>query len=145
MSMESYIAGFSKAAAAHGFNPQSLANYVHAHEMLKVANWFADSYANFGTKAWSSNVGAVNPPPSVSQVLNAINMAGVQGVGTSNERRDAFGKIINSGLTGSSPAYKALRMIGGGLLGRAITGAFTNNSLLKGFGTGFGAMSAIRH
>ena len=104
-----------------------------------------EKLAYFGASAWSSNVGAINPPPSVSQVLNAINMAGVQGVGTTTERRDAFGKIINSGLTGSSPAYKALRMIGGGLLGRAITGAFTNNNFLKGFGTGFGAMSAIRH
>lgn len=104
-----------------------------------------EKLAHFGVSAWSPNVGAVNPPPSVSQVLNAINMAGVQSVGTPNERRDAFGKIIQSGLPGSSPASNALRMIGGGLLGRAITGAFTNNNFLKGFGTGFGAMSAIRH
>jgi hypothetical protein len=113
--------------------------------MCKAANWFADAYSHFKAPAQSPNVGAVNPPPSVSQVLNAINIAGAQGVGTSVERRDAFGKIINSGLTGASPAQNALRMIGGGLLGRVITGAFTNNNFLKGFGTGFGAMSAIRH
>jgi hypothetical protein len=33
-------------------------------------------------------------------------------------------------------------MIGGGILGRAITGAFTNNSFLRGLGAGFGAVSA---
>ena len=33
-------------------------------------------------------------------------------------------------------------MIGGGILGRAITGAFTNNSFLKGLGAGFGAVAA---
>jgi hypothetical protein len=102
-----------------------------------------EKLAYFGASAWSPNVGAVNPPPSVSQVLNSLNMASVHGIGTQGERRDAFGKIINSGLTSSSPAYNALRMIGGGLLGRAITGAFTKNNFLKGFGTGFGAMSAI--
>ena len=58
-------------------------------------------------------------------------------------RWDAFGRIINSGLVNTSPAGNALRMIGGGILGRAITSAFTNNSFLKGLGTGFGAVSAI--
>ena len=40
MSRESYIAGFSKVAAAYGLNPQHLANYVHARAMNKEANWF---------------------------------------------------------------------------------------------------------
>lgn len=89
-------------------------------------------------------VGISNPPPSVGDVLNAIGVAQARDVGTPGERRDAFGRIINSGLVNTSPAGNALRMIGGGILGRAITGAFTNNSFLKGLGTGIGAVSAIR-
>lgn len=42
MSRESYIRGFCKAASAHGMNPQSLANYVYASEMLKAANFVSD-------------------------------------------------------------------------------------------------------
>lgn len=49
MSRESYIAGFSKVATAHGFNPQHLANYVYAREMNKVANWFTDAYTKWRT------------------------------------------------------------------------------------------------
>lgn len=104
-----------------------------------------EKLAQFGPPPWNvPTVGYNNPPPTVSQVLNAIDMARVQGVGTSNERRDAFGRIINSGLYSTSPAQNALRMIGGGILGRAITGAFTNNSFMKGLGTGIGALSAIK-
>lgn len=44
MSRESYIAGFSKVAVAHGLNPQHLANYIYAREMNKAANWFTDAF-----------------------------------------------------------------------------------------------------
>lgn len=90
-------------------------------------------------------VGISYPPPSVGDVLNYIGVAQARGIGTSRERRDAFGRIINSGLVNTSPAGNVLGMIGGGVLGRAITGAFTNNSFLKGLGTGVGAVSAIRN
>jgi hypothetical protein len=92
---------------------------------------------------WNPTVGYSNPPPNVSNVLSAIGVAQARGIGTPGERRDAFGRIINSGLVNTSPAGNALRMLGGGILGRAITGAFTNNSFLRGLGTGFGAVSAI--
>lgn len=88
-------------------------------------------------------VGYSNPPPTVSDVLAAIGVAQARGIGTPDERRDAFGRIINSGLVNTSPAGNALRMLGGGVLGRAITSAFTNKPFLKGLGTGFGAVSAI--
>lgn len=42
MSIESYVRGFSKVANAHGFNPQSLANYIYASEMCKAAGWLQD-------------------------------------------------------------------------------------------------------
>lgn len=87
-------------------------------------------------------VGISNPAPTVSDVLNSIGVAQARGIGTPTERRDAFGRIINSGLINTSPATQALRMVGGGLLGRAITGAFTNKPFLKGLGTGLGAVWA---
>ena len=89
-------------------------------------------------------VGISTPKPTVGDVLSAIGVAQARGIGTPEERTDAFGRIINSGLINSSPAGNALRMLGGGMLGRAITGAFTNNSFIKGLGAGFGAVSAIR-
>ena len=89
-------------------------------------------------------VGISNPPPTVTDVLNGIGVAQARGIGTPNERRDAFGRIINSGLVDTDPAINALRMVGGGILGRAITGAFTNNPFIKGLGTGLGAVSAIK-
>lgn len=98
----------------------------------------------FAPTRWNPTVGYSNPPPTVSDVLSAIGVAQARDIGTSNERRDAFGRIINSGLVNTSPAENALRMLGGGLLGRSITSAFTNNSFLKGLGTGFGAVSSIR-
>lgn len=101
-------------------------------------------FGQFSQSNWSPTVGYDSRPPTVPQVLNAINMARVQEIGTPQERRDAFGRIINSGLVSTSPAGNALRMIGGGILGRAITGAFTNNGFLKGLGTGIGAVSAMR-
>lgn len=104
---------------------------------------YLEKLAQFG-QPFSPTVGVNNPPQSVSQVLNAIGMAQTQGIGTSQERRDAFGRIINSGLYSTSPAGNALRMIGGGILGRALTSSFTNNGFLKGLGTGIGAVSAIR-
>lgn len=103
----------------------------------KLAFGFAPSTA-------CPTVGYYNPGPTVGGVLNAIGVAQARGIGTPNERRDAFGRIINSGLVATSPADNALRMIGGGILGRAITGAFTNNSFMKGLGTGLGAVSAIK-
>ena len=94
--------------------------------------------------AFSPTVGISNPQPSVADVLNGIGVAQARGIGTPGERVDAFGRIINSGLSSTSPAGNALRMIGGGILGRAITSAFTNNGFMKGLGTGIGAVSAIR-
>lgn len=93
---------------------------------------------------FSPTVGVSNPPPTVGDVLNAIGVAQARGIGTQNERMDAFGRIINSGLINSSPAGNALRMLGGGILGRAITGAFTKNPFIRGLGTGIGAVSGIR-
>lgn len=92
---------------------------------------------------WNPTVGYSNPAPTVSDVLSAIGIAQNRGIGTPHDRMDAFGRIINSGLVNTSPAGNALRMLGGGVLGRAITSAFTNNSFLKGLGTGLGAVSAI--
>ena len=92
--------------------------------------------------AWNQTVGFSNPKPTVGSVLDAIGVAQARGIGTQGERTDAFGRIINSGLENTSPAGNAIRMIGGGILGRAITGAFTNNSFLRGLGTGFGAVFA---
>lgn len=103
-----------------------------------------EKLAQYGQSTWSPTVGEDNPQPTVAQVLNALGIARVQEVGTPQERRDAFGRIINSGLVSTSPAQNALRMIGGGILGRAITGAFTKNEFMKGLGTGIGAVSAIR-
>ena len=99
---------------------------------------------DFGQPSWSPTVGVSNPRPSVADVLSGIGVAQARDIGTPTERRDAFGRIINSGLVSTSPAGNALRMIGGGILGRALTSAFTNNGFLKGLGTGFGAVSAIR-
>lgn len=96
----------------------------------------------FGTMMYPT-VGVSNPPPTVSDVLHSIEMARVNGVGTPGERRDAFGRIVGSGLENTSPAGNALRMIGGGILGRAITGAFTKNDFVRGLGTGIGAISAV--
>jgi len=93
-------------------------------------------------QVFSPTVGISNPQPNVSNVLDAIGVAQARGIGTQKERTDAFGRIINSGLVNTSPAGNALRMIGGGLLGRAITGAFTHNSFMRGLGTGLGAVLA---
>lgn len=92
--------------------------------------------------AWNPTVGFSNPKPTVGSVLDAIGVAQARGIGTQGERTDAFGRIVNSGLENTSPAGNAIRMIGGGILGRAITGAFTNNSFLRGLGAGFGAVAA---
>ena len=92
---------------------------------------------------WNPTVGVSHPPPSVGNVLSAIGVAQAHDIGTQSERMDAFGRIIDSGLVNTSPAGNALRMLGGGILGRAITGAFTKNNFIKGLGTGFGAISAI--
>lgn len=93
---------------------------------------------------FTPTVGTSYPQPTVGDVLSAIGVAQARGIGTQEQRTDAFGRIINSGLVNTSPAANALRMIGGGILGRAITGAFTNNPFIKGLGTGIGAVSGIR-
>ena len=98
----------------------------------------------FGYDPQYPTVGISNPAPNVSSVLSAIGFAQAHGIGTQKERTDAFGRIIDSGLINTSPAGNALRMLGGGILGRALTGAFTGNSFLKGLGTGIGAVAAIR-
>jgi len=103
-----------------------------------------EKLAFYGQSYYSPTVGFDYPRHSTSDVLNAIGLAQARGIGTAGERRDAFGRIIDSGLVSTSPAGNALRMLGGGVLGRAITSAFTNNSFLKGLGTGIGAVSAIR-
>ena len=100
------------------------------------------AYGPFQT-TWSPTVGVSNPPPNVSSVLDGIGVAQARGIGTPEERRDAFGKIINSGLANTSPAWSALKMVGGGILGRAITGMFTNNPFMKGLGAGIGAVAAM--
>lgn len=102
-----------------------------------------EKLAFYGQSTWSPTVGTYNPQPSVADVLNAIGVAQARGIGTPNERRDAFGRIIDSGLVNTSPAGNALRMIGGGVLGRALASAFTNNGFIRGLGTGIGAVSAI--
>ena len=91
---------------------------------------------------WNPTVGVSYPPPTVGSVLNSIGVAQARDIGTQEERTDAFGRIINSGLVNTSPASNALRMIGGGLLGHYITGAFTKKPLVKGLGAGLGAVSA---
>lgn len=96
----------------------------------------------FAPQALSPTVGVSNPQPTVSDVLTGLGLARAHGVGTQNERTDAFGRIINSGLVNTSPAGQALRMIGGGALGRAVTGLFTHKPFLKGLGTGLGALAA---
>jgi len=101
------------------------------------------AYGNVGS-LWSPTVGVDNPKPNVASVLNAIGVAQARDIGSPYERKDAFGRIINSGLVNSSPAWDAIRMIGGGVLGRTIAGAFTNNSFLRGIGAGLGAVSSIR-
>ena len=93
---------------------------------------------------WNPTVGYSNPPPTVGNVLSSIGLAQTRDIGTQKERTDAFGRIINSGLINTSPADNALRMIGGGILGRAITGSFTNNPFMKGLGTGIGAVASIK-
>lgn len=104
-----------------------------------------EKLAQSSGSGWTSpTVGVSYPRPSVGDVLSSIGVAQARGIGTSNERRDAFGRIINAGLINTSPAENALRMIGGGMLGRAITGAFTNNRFLKGLGAGIGAVSSIK-
>lgn len=102
-----------------------------------------EKLAFYGQPVWSPTVGVYNPQPSVADVLNAIGVAQARGIGTMKERRDAFGRIIDSGLASTSPAQNALRMIGGGILGRAITSAFTNNGFIRGLGTGIGAVSMM--
>ena len=91
---------------------------------------------------FSPTVGISNPNPTVGSVLDYLGVAQARDVGTQKERTDAFGRIINSGLVNSSPAGNAIRMLGGGILGRSITGMFTNSPLIKGIGAGLGSLYA---
>ena len=79
------------------------------------------------------------PPATVGDVLTGIGLAQVNGIGTPDQRRDAFGRIVGSGIPNNAPATSVLGMIGGGILGNAITGMFTNRPLVKAIGTGIGA------
>jgi len=97
-------------------------------------------FSGFGQPDSNPTVGNFNPPSSVGDVLSAIGFSQAHGIGTSNERRDAFGRIIDSGLTNTSPAATALGMIRGGVLGRFLTSAFTNKPFYRGLGTGIGAV-----
>lgn len=99
----------------------------------------------FANQPYCPTVGESYPRPSTGDVLSAIGFAQSRGIGTQSERTDAFGKIINSGLRNTSPAGNALRMIGGGILGNVLTGAFTKNPWIKGLAAGIGALSAIRN
>lgn len=99
------------------------------------------AYGEYST-TWSPTVGISNPQPNVADVLNGIGLAQARGIGTPEERRDAFGKVINSGLVNTSPAWRALKMVGGGVLGRAVAGMFTNNPFMKGVGAGLGVLLA---
>ena len=99
------------------------------------------AYGDYSS-TWSPTVGIETPKPTVGNVLDAIGVAQARGIGTPDERKDAFGRIIDSGLVNTSPAGNALRMLGGGILGRTITSAFTNNSFLKGLGAGIGAVAS---
>ena len=130
MSRESFTRGFCKVAADNGIDPAWLYGFMKK----AYPGYFGDG---------SQTVGANNPPQTVANVLSAIDAARVFGIGKPQERRDAFGRIINSGLTSTTPAGNALRMLGGGILGRTLTSAFTTNKFLKGLGTGIGAVSAI--
>ena len=94
----------------------------------------------YDSQSWCPTVGVNNPKPTVGSVLDAIGLSQALGIGTRKERTDAFGRIIDSGLYNSSPAGNALKMLGGGLLGRAITGAFTKKPLIRGIGAGLGAL-----
>jgi hypothetical protein len=78
------------------------------------------------------------PKPTVSDVLNALGQAQTFGIGTPAQRTDAFGRIIDTGATVSSPANMALKVVGGGLLGNFLTGMVTSNPFAKGVGTGIG-------
>lgn len=116
---------------------------MHAHEYrLEALTKLA--YGS-GQTTWSPTVGFSNPPPTVGNVLDYIGVAQARGIGTPEERRDAFGRIINSGLESTSPAGTAIKMLGRGLLGRTIAGAFTNNGFLKGLGAGIGASTAMNN
>ena len=110
-----------------------------APERLKTLEKIA---FGFGYGQQNPTVGYSYPQPTVSDVLNSIGIAQAHGIGTQQQRTDAFGRIINSGLVDTSPAGNALRMIGGGILGRTITSAFTKNPFFKGLGTGIGAVLA---
>lgn len=112
-------------------------SFNHRHALEKIA-------FGFGSPQLNPTVGYSYPQPTVTDVLSALGVAQAQGIGTQSARTDAFNRIINSGLVNTSPAGNALRMLGGGILGRAITSAFTDNSFLKGLGTGIGAVSSIR-
>ena len=78
--------------------------------------------------------------PTVGDVLTSLGLAQVHDIGTPEQRRDAMGRIVNSGYSNSSPASKVLGLLGGGYLGNAITGLFTKNPIIKGLGMGTGAL-----
>ena len=82
-----------------------------------------------------------HPNPTVSDVITALGVAQVNDIGTQQQRMDAFGRIVNSGLVNSSPARKALNMIGGGVLGGAVASMITDKPFYQGLGAGFGVLA----
>lgn len=80
------------------------------------------------------------PEPTVSDVLNAIGQAQTHGIGTQRQRIDAFGRVIDTGETVSSPAKSVMGAVGGGILGNFVSGLLTKNPFMKGLGTGVGAI-----
>lgn len=81
------------------------------------------------------------PNPTVSDVITALGVAQVNDIGTPEQRKDAFGRIVNSGLVNSSPASRALKMIGGGILGNAVASMVTDKPFYQGLGAGFGVLA----
>lgn len=80
------------------------------------------------------------PPPTVADVCIALDQAMLHDVGTADQRRDAFGRIIETGATVSSPASRVIGAIGGGVLGHFVTKMITDKPFLQGLGAGYGAL-----
>lgn len=113
--------------------PNTISEHTRKMALMKVA--FPSDLRGL----MQSPVGTYGPHPTTSDVLNAINIAQTQDIGTPQQRMDAFGRVINSGLTVSSPAWKALKAIGGGVVGGAVASMITSNPFAKGLGIGIGA------
>jgi len=96
-----------------------------------------------GGSLFQSSFDPPNPKPTVSDVLNALGQAQTFGVGTQGQRTDAFGRIIDTGASVSSPASTALRAVGGGIVGNFLTKMVTSNPFARGVGTGIGVQMGL--